>query len=447
MARRSRLVAAAALAATVLATAACGGSANSGAQGGTLHVAEIINSQYPEEQQAWQQRIAKEFKARTGAKVVHETIASAADEQTKIQTAVVSGTGPDLFVMGTTFVPVAYATGAFTVLSDEDWDAIGGRDRFFEPQLAMSGPDAKNQIGVPVSMRPFGMVYNTEMFEQAGIAAPPKSWDEYVAIAKKLTNADQGVYGTAVDYADGFNPWKYIWTFTLQSGGGIISKDSKTSELASPAVLKAMTQYFDLLTKHAIVSPDSVSWESPQALGAFADGKAAMLAMVTPNAVPTLEGSAVKGKYAFAPMPTIPFGQQALPADGVAAGSIVSGNDMAIAKYSDNKDLALKYMDLVTSEKEQTHFSEVFGDTPANQKAATALASGNPQVKAFLAAEAKAIPTNFTGAWSDVQLGLTNVVTQSLPALAKGSYDPAAIQALLDKDGAKVQRSLDRQRD
>lgn len=290
------------------------------------------------------------------------------------------------------------------------------------------------------------MVYNTEMFAQAGIAAPPKSWDEFVAIAKTLTKPDQGVYGAAIDYSDGFDPWKYIWTFTLQSGGRVISEDLKTSELASPAVVEAVTQYFDILTEHAIVSPDSVSWEAPQALAAFANGKAAMLAMVTPNAVPALEGSAVKGKYAFAPTPTIPFGQEALPPDGVAAGTIVSGNDMAIAGYSDNKDLALKYIELVTTEEEQTHFFEVFGDVPANQKAAMALAEGNPQVEAFIAAEETAIPTDFTGAWGDVQIGLTNVVTQSLPGLTNGTYDRAAIQALLEEASATVQRSLDRQK-
>jgi multiple sugar transport system substrate-binding protein len=454
MVRRSRLAArlatAVAAATALLATAACGGSSDpdgsTGGEGRTLHVAEVIAGQYPEEQRVWQQRIVERFRAATGAELVFETMASAADEQTKIQTSVVSNTGPDVFVIGTTLVPVAYSTGAFEELTDEDWAAIGGRERFFAPQLAMSGPDAQRQIGVPMSMRPFGMVYNTELFAQAGIAGPPRTWDEFVATAKALTRPDQGVYGAAQDYSDTFDPWKYVWTFALQSGGRLVSDDLRTAELDSPAVQEAVAQYFGLLTEHAVVSPDSVSWEAPQALAAFANGQAAMLTMVTPTAVPTLEGSAVDGKYAFAPMPTIPFGHTTLPPNGVPAGTIVSGNDMAITQYSDNKDLALRYIELVTNEEEQAHFHDVFGDIPANQAAAAALAQDDPQVQAFIDAEGTAIPTSFTGAWGDVQIGLTNVVTQSLPGLANRTHDPAAVQRLLAEADATVQRSLDRQR-
>jgi multiple sugar transport system substrate-binding protein len=440
---------AAALALGLLATAACGGgpegSGPTSGEGRTLHVAEVVAGQFPEEQRVWQQRIAEKFKAATGADLVYETMASAADEQTRIQTSVVSNTGPDIFVIGTTLVPVAYSTGAFEVLSDEDWDAVGGRERFFGPQLAMSGPGAQNQIGVPMSMRPFGMVYNTEMFAGAGIAGPPRTWDEFLSTARTLTKPDQGVYGAALDYADSFDPWKYVWTFALQSGGRLVSDDLRTAELDSPAVQQAVAQYFGLLTEHKVVSPDSVSREAPQALAAFANGEAAMLAMVTPTAVPALKGTPVDGKYAFAPMPTVPFGATALPPNGIAAGTIVSGNDMAIAQYSDNKDLALRYIELVTNEEEQAHFHEVFGDIPANQAAASALAKDDPQVQAFIDAEETAIPTSFTGAWGDVQIGLTNVVTQSLSGLAAGTYDPAAVQRLLAEADATVQRSLDRQ--
>jgi multiple sugar transport system substrate-binding protein len=455
MVRRSRLAArlsaAAALVVALVATAACSGPSGqddgptSGA-GRTLHIAEVINSTYPEEQRVWQQRIAERFRAATGAEVQFEVMQSAADEQTRIQTSVVSNTGPDIFVVGTTLTPVAYSTGAFESLTDEDWAAIGGRERFFGPQLAMSGPDPANQIGVPMSMRPFGLVYNTEMFAQAGIAAPPRTWDEFLATARALNRPEQGVYGTALGYSDNFDPWKFIWTFALQSGGRLVSDDLRTAQLDSPQVQQAVQQYFGLLTEHGVISPDTVSWEGAQALAAFANGEAAMVAMVTPTAVPTLTGSAVDGKYAFAPMPTVPFGATALPSGGVAAGTIVSGNNMAIAQYSDNKDLALRYIELVTNDEEQAHFHEVFGDIPANQAAAGALAQNDPQVQAFIDAEETAIPTSFTGAWADVQIGLTNVVTQSMPGLANRTYDPAAIQRLLAEADATVQRSLDRQR-
>src|SRR5919206_272574 len=120
--------------ATVLAAAltACGGggSGSGGGGGKTLDVLIGANTQYPEQFAAWQKSISDKFKAQTGATVAFETFASAQDELTKIQTSVVSGTGPDLYAVGTTMTPTAYSTGAFVKLGDEEWQTPGGQEKF-----------------------------------------------------------------------------------------------------------------------------------------------------------------------------------------------------------------------------------------------------------------------------------------------------------------------------
>jgi len=128
--------------ATVLTAAlgACGGGddegGGSGGEGKTLTMLIGANTQYPEEFAAWQKSISDKFKAQTGATVKFETFATANDELTKIQTSVVSGTGPDVYAVGTTFTPTAYSTGAFVKLGDEQWQKVGGKDRFVPPRWA-----------------------------------------------------------------------------------------------------------------------------------------------------------------------------------------------------------------------------------------------------------------------------------------------------------------------
>lgn len=441
---RGLFVGVAVLALLLAGVTACGGGGQPSG-GAQLRVLVATDPQYPREQRAWLGRVTQRFKAKTGADLAFETFASAGEEQTKIQTSIVSGDGPDVYHLGTTFTPVAYATKGFQTLSDADWQKIGGRDRFVPETLGMSGPDPAHQIGIPVSTRPYGMVYNTAMFRAAGIAAPPVTWDEFVADAKRLTQPAAGVYGTALDFADPYDPWKFIWMFTLQGGGRLVSDDLKQARLDSPEVAAAVGDYFDLLTVHHVVDPKSVGWRSAQALAAFVGGKAAMLPMVTPNAVPALEGSAVKGQYAFAPLPLVPPGATSRPPSGVAAGTIVSGDNMAIASYTRQKDLALSYVELITSVDEQLDYSQTLGVLPANAEAARRQAEAHPQLAPLIAAERTAVPTTFTGAWSDVQIGLTNVVTQSLSPLSGGSYDPAAVQRLLADANQKVQSSLSRQ--
>ena len=138
--------------------AACGGGGGSGGSGGggtngagkTLDVYIGANTQFPKEFAAWQQDIANQFKTQTGATVKWETFASANDEVTKIETSAVSGNGPDIYGVGTTMTPTAYATGAFTKLDDAAWQKVGGKDKFLPATLGISGPDAEQPDRHPV---------------------------------------------------------------------------------------------------------------------------------------------------------------------------------------------------------------------------------------------------------------------------------------------------------
>ncbi|MEV0720735.1 ABC transporter substrate-binding protein, partial [Asanoa sp. NPDC050611] len=131
--------------------------------GVTLTMLMGVNNIYPEQQRQWFAEVSDKFKAETGATVRFETFASANDELTKIQTSVVAGQGPDVYALGTTFTPTAYATGAFVELKDDDWAKVGGRERFLPATLGISGPDKDHEVGIPFASRPFVMAYNKDM--------------------------------------------------------------------------------------------------------------------------------------------------------------------------------------------------------------------------------------------------------------------------------------------
>src|SRR5689334_4021692 len=181
--------------ATVLAVAltACGGGddGGGGGDGKTLNVLIGANTQYPDEFAAWKKDISAKFKAQTGAEVKFEEFASANDELTKIQTSVVAGSGPDVYAVGTTFTPTAYSTGAFVKLGDEEWQKIGGKEKFNPATLGISGPDEQNQVGIPWVSRPFVMAYNTDLLKAAGIEKPATTWDELTQQAKQMTKDGQ----------------------------------------------------------------------------------------------------------------------------------------------------------------------------------------------------------------------------------------------------------------
>jgi multiple sugar transport system substrate-binding protein len=449
MRSRIALGAVAGLAAIGLALTGCSssnsGSSSSGGldgKGKTLDVMIAANALYPTEQQQWFKDVSAQFQKETGATVKFETFASANDELTKIQTSVLSGQGPDIYDLGTTFTPTAYSTGAFVKLTDDDWKKIGGRDRFVPATLGISGPDEKNEVGIPFLSRPFVMAYNKDLLKAAGIDKPADTWDGLADQAKKLTTGD--VHGMAIAYADSFDPWKFVWAMSMQQGNTILDLQNKKATIDDPAVKKAYQTYFGWLTDDKIVDPAAIGWKNAQAVAAFASGKAAFLPMVSSSSQVSLDKSGVAGKYAYAVMPTIPPGETSLPSDGKAAATIISGDNMVVAKYSKNQDLAFSLVKMLTSTDNQVKYTKTFGDLPTNADAAKQIEQGNQLIAPILDAGTKAYGTPFSGAWGDTQLALVNVVVQSIPSLSSGKVSSSDLDAKLTAAQNTAQSSLNK---
>jgi multiple sugar transport system substrate-binding protein len=448
MSRRQFLQRAMALGFTAAGASAVLAACSSGASGNpnSGKVVEVLfglnTSGLAKQQDQWFQQITHDFQQLTGATVRWDTFNGTADELTRIQTAVVSGSGPDIFDIGTTFVPTAQATGGFHVLSDADWQAAGGKSRFFQPQLETAGISSTQQIAIPFVMRPFAMVYNTDLFQKAGISSPPTTWTQFVQYAQKMTDTSTGVYGAAMDPQDTFDPWKIWWHFTKQLGGDFISADFKTAQLNTPEVVQAVQFWFDWVQTYHIVDPNSMSWKSANVTQAFANGKLGMQVMVTATINPTLKNSSVAGKYAFAPLPTIPYGMQQLPANGVPVETIVSGDNMTIATYSSVKDLALKFINLVTDQQHQLAYTGIFGDLPTNVTAANQLAGQSAQTKAFVQSENGATATPLTGSWGAIEVALAGVSAKLGGEVAGNGYSPSHVKPLLDQANTAIQAQL-----
>ena len=94
-------------------------------------------------------------------------------------------------------------TGEFDVMSGEFWiasvwdkmlplDEFVERDSYggdFIPTIWQPGPSGHfdgKRIGIPYSADAYGIIYRTDIFEEAGIAADWETWDEYMAALDQL---------------------------------------------------------------------------------------------------------------------------------------------------------------------------------------------------------------------------------------------------------------------
>ena len=88
------------------------------------------------------------------------------------------------------------------------------------------------QYYLPIESGAVAMFYNTDIFKAAGISGPPKTWDEYDAVAKKVTNPEKKIFATTATLAvePPTNATYDIYPLILQAGGSII--DDKTNRAA-----------------------------------------------------------------------------------------------------------------------------------------------------------------------------------------------------------------------
>jgi raffinose/stachyose/melibiose transport system substrate-binding protein len=94
------------------------------------------------------------------------------------------------------------------------------------------------QYGIPWDMGMIGFWYNKDLFTQAGITAPPATWDEYLDAVKKLSAA--GITPLAIAGKDKW-PSMHLWSYLLlrNGGGEALSQMIQTGDWNTDACIKA----------------------------------------------------------------------------------------------------------------------------------------------------------------------------------------------------------------
>jgi multiple sugar transport system substrate-binding protein len=185
---------------------------------------------------------------------VEVELASWAGYTEKLQTLFVSGLIPDVFQCGATGTILAdYATrGLLLPLENEiedweDWPEAAIEDVTFEGHM----------YGVPyrLDLRPFW--WRKDHFEEAGLGreAKPRTWDEMIEVAQKLTirRSDGQFERAGVDQGGDYPGW---WWYSLyQAGGRLFNDDFTQSEVNSSAGIDAMQFYVDISNKYELCPP------------------------------------------------------------------------------------------------------------------------------------------------------------------------------------------------
>lgn len=124
--------------------------------------------------------------------------------------------------------------------------------------------------GLPLSLENMALYYNKDLLDRAGIAEPPKTWDDFVEAVKKLTkfNKTSGSIvqsGAALGTSNNISGFEDIIYILFKQSGINLIKDGRvnfsTRDQANPAI-SVMNFYTDF----ANPSRDTYTWNQDMAM-------------------------------------------------------------------------------------------------------------------------------------------------------------------------------------
>lgn len=351
-----------ALGAVAVASAVAGCSGEGGDGGAASALTYWASQQSPSVQQdkAILEPELRTFTQQTGVKVNLEVIPFT-DLLNKILTATTSGRGPDVVNIGNTWTPSLQASGALVSWDQAKLREVGGAARFQPAALSTAGTAGDPPVALPLYNKVYQLYYNKKLFSKAGVTAPPKTWEEFVATGKRLTRDTNGdgrpdQWGLALRGQASTNAAHYAFILGSARGAQYFSRGNPSFD--SPAAVQGIEQYLSWMGRDGIVNPsDAENADWAKVYQEFADGKAAMMLVQTLGR--TLdEYKLTRDDYGVAPMPRLATGVKDV-------GSFVGGTNIAILKSSERTDDSVKLIKFLTSAKEQIVLNRAYGTIPA----------------------------------------------------------------------------------
>ena len=394
-------------AAAALTLSACGGSDS---KSETPKSIKLVAAEYSASTKGFWDQFAAKYKEKTGTKLDVQVVSWNDIDQVS-STMLQNNNAPDILNLN---VYASYAKDDLLYDSDQVLSSSVKSDLL--PNFVKSGTYNGKMYGMPDLSSARALFYNKTLFKKAGIAAPPTTWADFEADAKKISALGGGTAGYAMPLGPEESQAEFsIWMF---NNGGDWKTDGKWTIDSAKNV-----ETLNFLKKLAV--DDKVTQNNPgktnRTDGAFAQfqsGKAGMVVGFSP-----LQATLDKDKsvdYGIAPMPT---------ANGGAPQSYGVTDYLMAFKKSGNQKAVKAFYDLYYQPDQVNKFIKQEGFLPVTASGLKEFAS-DTSLKVYLdgLSNTHLTPTD-DPTWDKVKLA----VQQSLGKAVQPDGDPKAVLSDLQK--------------
>ncbi|WP_456115048.1 extracellular solute-binding protein [Streptomyces apocyni] len=256
---------------------------------------------------------------------------------------------PDVIEVGNTQVAQYVDGGGLLDLTLESMRDFGMDD--WLPGLADPGSYRGAQYGIPWYAANRVVIYDKQLFEEAGIKNPPTTQADWLRDTARLnTGSNQGIYLAGQD-------WYTLAGFVWEEGGELAEEKGGRwkGALDSDAALRGMDFYARLQALGQ--GPKAADEEDPPQAGVFAKGGVAQIISVPGTATLIEEQNpALKGRLGFFPIP----GKSKNKPGAVFTG----GSDLVIPQRTDQQRGAVKVVAALAGREWQTELARTMNYVP-----------------------------------------------------------------------------------
>lgn len=354
-----------------LTAAACGSESgsgedtacNEGGSGGDGKTISFVAAEYSDKTKPYWENLISEFeKDNPGLKVDLQVI-NWDDIDGHVQNLVLNDKAPDILNLNkfADFADDGLLCKADEVLSKEVVDD-------FVPSFADNSQLEGTQYGLPFIASARLLFYNKDMFEEAGVAGPPKTWDDLKAAAAKIKAKKHIGYGLPLGPEEAQGELQ-VW---MNGNGGHWTDDSGKWTINSPENVEAV-KFLESMVAEGLTQPNPAKTDRADVIEAFAAGDIGMIRGL-PQTQNNIKEQGDKFDYGIAPNP--PNGDHESTTLGV--------QDYLMAfKREGTQDTVRKFLDFFYEKENYAKFLTTEGFLPTTKSAGEQLAD-DPKLKPFI---------------------------------------------------------------
>ena len=283
---------------------------------------------------------------------------SAAHE--KLLTAYVGDAMPDLFQLGNTWLPEFVALHAIERLDSRVARASVVQTADYFPGILDTNVIDGALYGIPWYVDTRLLFYRTDVLQQAGLAAPPATWDAWLdAMIRIKARAGHDHYAILLPITE----WQPPVILALQLDADLLRDHDQYGNFHSPEFRRAFGFYLDLFRQQ--LTPRDADAQVANLYQDFTNGYFAFY-ITGPWNIGEFQRrlpAAMSDKWATAPMPG---------PDAARPGvSTAGGASLALFRGSRHADAAWQVIEYLSAPARQIEFYRLTGDLPARKTAWT----------------------------------------------------------------------------